>query len=68
MTSTNERKGTKMTRKGWLVIEDTRRDGCDVTDGTQQYWRKRDAEQEAERLRREHADDPYYTVSVERES
>ena len=52
---------------GWLVIEDTTRDGCD-TSGVQQYWEKGDAEREAKRLRDLRPDDDCYIVVVRRET
>lgn len=55
-------------RLGWLVIESTTRDGCDVDSTPQQFWTRDDADAAADSIRRDHADDDAYTVEVRRET
>lgn len=56
-----------MAKLGWLVIEHTSRDGCDISPSIHHYWRKKDAEDEAKRLRRDRFDE-CYSASVRKET
>ena len=59
---------TNNNKLGWLVVESTTREGCDISPSIQQFWLRCDAIAEAKSLRLSHASDECYRVIVRRET